>query len=123
MQFQIAYQSHATDSEYLDIFKCPNIKKQQWPVWHFCDIPECQANLTDCIYTYITATRTLKLKKQQANKFQSILFIYLFICLLYKITLFTPLTLQYSIYNKLFTSLQYKKKTYNEINMYHWLGL
>ena len=32
-------------------------------------------------------------------------------------TLFTPLTLQYSIYNKLFTSLQYKK-TYDEINMY-----
>ena len=46
------------------------------------------------------------------------IYLFLFIYLLYKITLFTPLTLQYSIYSTLFTSLQYKK-TYNEINTYH----
>ena len=40
-----------------------------------------------------------------------------FIYFFYKITLFAPLTLQYSIYRTLFTSLQYKNN--NEINMYH----
>ena len=46
-----------------------------------------------------------------------------FIYLFYKITLFTPFTLQYSIYSALFTSLKYKKKKKkkkkkrNEMNM------